>query len=178
METNAQKKIAHTKANAENYIEQMTNLPDKKLAYNLDMVQQQMEMAYKANQGGELELLQLWETQIIEARVIKFDAEQLEELKRNADKHIIQLAQSHTETQLNKMLKQLTASSQKAAENQYTNLVQYYAEVSELIKQAINLIIKHEEKYTIIRKLKKQQKLTAFEKQVLNFNPNWLHEII
>jgi len=76
------------------------------------------------------------------------------------------------------MLKQLEASIKEAAEERYYNFVQYYAEESEHIKQAINLIIKHEEKYTIIRKLKKQQKLTAFEKQVLNFNPNWLHEII
>jgi hypothetical protein len=177
MQTLIQKKIHKTIAEAEANIAQMVSMHDKKLSANLDIVRQQMEMAFKANKESSVELMQLWEQQIIEARVIKFDAAQLEELKYDAHKNIITLAQNNTEIQLKVMLKKITAFSKQANSNQCPNLVLLYAEQQEQIKQALKLIAGHEEKYTIIRKLRKQIKLTAFEKKVLNFNPGWFDEI-
>ena len=59
--------------NYEKYVAIMATLPDKELAIKLDLVHIQSEIAYKTNNTGSLELLEIWRTQIIDARIYKMD---------------------------------------------------------------------------------------------------------
>lgn len=59
--------------NYEKYVAIMATLPDKELAIKLDLVHIQSEIAYKTNNKDSLELLEIWRTQIIDARIYKMD---------------------------------------------------------------------------------------------------------
>ncbi len=177
MQTLQQNRIIKDTQEAESHIAQMVEMPDNKLSKNLDIVRQQMEMAYQANKQDAVALMQVWERQIIEARVMKFDMEVLEKLKQDATKNSISLAQHNTETQLQRMLKKTEALSKQAATNDYANLLLIYAEEIAQIQEAIKMIQKHEEKYTIIRKLINNIKLTSFERKILDLNRDWVWEI-
>ncbi len=48
-------------------------LPDKELAIKLDLLHIQSEIAYKTKNTGSLELLEIWRTQIIDARIYKME---------------------------------------------------------------------------------------------------------
>jgi len=51
------------------YVAIMATLPDKELAKKLDLVHIQSEIAEKTKSTGSLELLEVWQQQIIEARI-------------------------------------------------------------------------------------------------------------
>ncbi|MBI3502749.1 MAG: hypothetical protein HY063_13235 [Bacteroidetes bacterium] len=57
--------------NHDKYVEKLATKSDKELAKRLDLVHIQMELAHKAKNTGSLELLEIWRTQIIEARIYK-----------------------------------------------------------------------------------------------------------
>ncbi len=57
--------------NHEQYVALMATLPDKELAKKLDLVHIQMQIAERTNNIGSLELLEIWRTQIIDARIHK-----------------------------------------------------------------------------------------------------------
>ncbi len=59
--------------NYDKYVALMATLPDKELAIKLDLVHIQSEIAYKTKNTGSLELLEIWRTQIIDARIYKMD---------------------------------------------------------------------------------------------------------
>ena len=59
--------------NHERYVAIMATMPDKELAKKLDLVHIQSEIAEKTNNTGSLELLEIWRTQIIDARIYKMD---------------------------------------------------------------------------------------------------------
>ena len=61
--------------NYEKYVAIMATLPDKELAIKLDLVHIQSEIAYKTKNTGSLELLEVWRTQIIDARIYKAENE-------------------------------------------------------------------------------------------------------
>ena len=61
--------------NREKYIAEMVKMSDKKLSKNLDIVRQQMEIAYRNRNEIGLENLYEMEDQIVHARRIKFDNE-------------------------------------------------------------------------------------------------------
>ena len=57
--------------NHDKYVELLATKSDKELAKRLNLVHIQMELADKAKNTGSLELLEIWCTQIIEARIYK-----------------------------------------------------------------------------------------------------------
>jgi hypothetical protein len=57
--------------NHDKYVELLATKSDKELAKRLNLVHIQMELAHKAKNTGSLELLEIWRTQIIEARIYK-----------------------------------------------------------------------------------------------------------
>ncbi len=57
--------------NHDKYVEILATKSDKELAKRLNLVHIQMELADKAKNTGSLELLEIWRTQIIEARIYK-----------------------------------------------------------------------------------------------------------
>ncbi|MEK6615446.1 MAG: hypothetical protein AABZ32_04950 [Bacteroidota bacterium] len=57
--------------NHDKYVEILATKSDKELAKRLNLVHIQMELADKAKNIGSLELLEIWRTQIIEARIYK-----------------------------------------------------------------------------------------------------------
>ncbi len=59
--------------NYEKYVAIMATLPDKELAIKLNLVHIQSEIAIKTKNTGSLELLEVWRTQIIDARIYKMD---------------------------------------------------------------------------------------------------------
>ncbi len=65
------KKLDEAFENAEAFIEKMKLMDDKKLSKHLDLFQEQMEIAYKANNHEAYQLLFEYERQTIEARVRK-----------------------------------------------------------------------------------------------------------
>lgn len=71
MNKTTQIKLKDAQQNAENYIEQMKQMDDKKLSKHLDLYRQQMERAYKQNNKEVFELLYEYENQVIEARLSK-----------------------------------------------------------------------------------------------------------
>ena len=61
--------------NHEKYVAIMATLPDKELAMKLKLVHIQSEIAEKTKNAGSLELLEVWQKQIIEARIYKAENE-------------------------------------------------------------------------------------------------------
>jgi hypothetical protein len=59
--------------NYDKYVALMATLPDKELATKLNLVHIQSEIACKTNNVGSLELLEIWRTQIIDARIYKME---------------------------------------------------------------------------------------------------------
>lgn len=59
--------------NYEKYVAMLAALPDKELAIKLDLLHIQSEIAYKTKNTGSLELLEIWRTQIIDARIYKME---------------------------------------------------------------------------------------------------------
>lgn len=59
--------------NYDKYVALMATLPDKELAKKLDLVYIQSDIAMQTNNTGSLELLEVWRTQIIDARIYKMD---------------------------------------------------------------------------------------------------------
>ena len=57
--------------NHEKYVAIMAAMPDKELAKKLDLVHIQSQIAEQTKNTGSLELLEVWRTQIIEARILK-----------------------------------------------------------------------------------------------------------
>ncbi|MBI4946190.1 MAG: hypothetical protein HY840_07290 [Bacteroidetes bacterium] len=56
---------------AEEYIAQMTTFSDKKLEKHLDIIHKQSVIAEKEKMTSSLELLRIWRSQVIEARIRK-----------------------------------------------------------------------------------------------------------
>ena len=71
MKTNTKIKLEDALENAENYIEQMKSMDDKKLSKHLDLFRQQMEKAYEQKNETAFELLSEYEKQVIIARANK-----------------------------------------------------------------------------------------------------------
>ena len=57
--------------NAEANVELLATLPDRKLTLNLDTIHIQMELAEQKNNTAALELLEIWRSQVIAARIYK-----------------------------------------------------------------------------------------------------------
>lgn len=61
--------------NAEANVLFLAGLPDKELSNRLDLVHIQMELAEQKRNSDSLELLEVWRSQIIEARIYKAENE-------------------------------------------------------------------------------------------------------
>ena len=61
--------------NAEANVLFLAGLPDKELSNRLDLVHTQMELAEQKRNTDSLELLEIWRSQIIEARIYKAENE-------------------------------------------------------------------------------------------------------
>jgi hypothetical protein len=57
--------------NHERYVSILAGLPDKELAVKLDLIHIQSEMAERRKNTASLELLEIWRSQVIEARIYK-----------------------------------------------------------------------------------------------------------
>jgi hypothetical protein len=66
-------RIQHDKENAEANIELMATWPHKKLAERLELVNIQSEMAEKKKNKEAFDLLEVWRSQLIEARILKYE---------------------------------------------------------------------------------------------------------
>jgi DNA-directed RNA polymerase subunit F len=74
-------RIKETLANSESRIEYLSRLADSALEKKLNIVQEQMKIAAKDKNHVAYQLLSIWERQIMEARVLKYDQHpQLEEI--------------------------------------------------------------------------------------------------
>lgn len=71
MKSNTKIKLEDAIKNAEQYIEQMKTMDDKKLSKHLDLFQMQMEMAYKQKNEDAFKLLSEYERQVVIARLSK-----------------------------------------------------------------------------------------------------------
>ncbi len=71
MKSNTKIKLEDAIKNAEQYIEQMKTMDDKKLSKHLDLFQMQMEKAYQQKNKEAFELLSEYERQVIVARLSK-----------------------------------------------------------------------------------------------------------
>lgn len=58
---------------AEEYIAYMATFPDKKLEKHLDIIHKQSVIAYKEKLTSSIELLEIWRSQIIQARILKVE---------------------------------------------------------------------------------------------------------
>jgi hypothetical protein len=65
--------IADALLNEPQYVAQLMEMPDSALSRKLGIVRRQMTMAYQQQLTTSLELLAIWERQIIEARSLKGD---------------------------------------------------------------------------------------------------------
>lgn len=61
--------------NAETNIMFLASLPDKELSKRLDIIHIQMELADQKRNTDSLELLEVWRSQVIEARIYKAENE-------------------------------------------------------------------------------------------------------
>jgi hypothetical protein len=61
--------------NAEENILYLAGLPDKELSKRLDIIHIQSELAMQTNNFDSLELLKVWRSQVIEARIYKAENE-------------------------------------------------------------------------------------------------------
>ena len=71
MKSNTKIKLEDAIKNAEQYIEQMKTMDDKKLSKHLDLFRIQMEMAYKQKNFEAYELLYEYEKQVFTAIIRK-----------------------------------------------------------------------------------------------------------
>ena len=59
--------------NWETYVTQLATMPDRELEKTLELIHLQSEIAERAKNSESLELLEIWQRQIIEARILKAD---------------------------------------------------------------------------------------------------------
>lgn len=71
MKSSTNIKLQDAIQNAERYIEKMKTMDDKKLSKHLDLLRQQMQMAYQQGNHEAFELLQEYEQQVIKSRLLK-----------------------------------------------------------------------------------------------------------
>ena len=71
MKSNTTKALEEAIANAEKFIEQMQKMDDKKLSKHLDLIREQMQMAFKQKNETAYKLLYEYEMQVIQARLKK-----------------------------------------------------------------------------------------------------------
>src|SRR5436305_315231 len=64
-------RIKDSLENHEQYVLTLACLPDKELARKLELVHMQSELAEQKKNTASLELLEIWRSQIIEARIYK-----------------------------------------------------------------------------------------------------------
>src|SRR5438552_17963453 len=64
-------RIADAVNNSADYIAQLTAMEDQALQRKLRIVREQMQLAFQQSKSDSLELLQLWEEQIITARYVR-----------------------------------------------------------------------------------------------------------
>ena len=76
MKSNTSIKLEDAVANARQYIAQMQQMDDKKLAKHLNLFREQMQTAYDQKNHIAFQLLAEYERQLIEARVQKNFSEQ------------------------------------------------------------------------------------------------------
>lgn len=57
--------------NWENYVTQMATMPDRELEKKLDLIHLQSEIAIQKKNEESIELLEIWRSQVIEARILK-----------------------------------------------------------------------------------------------------------
>jgi hypothetical protein len=57
--------------NWEDYVAQLTTMPDRELSKKLDVINMQAEIALKNNITSSIELLEIWWRQVVEARILK-----------------------------------------------------------------------------------------------------------
>jgi len=70
-----QAQIQEALTNEDPYIHLLASMPDERLERKLRIVHSQMDIALKNKQEEALELLAIWEKQIIEARLLKDEKE-------------------------------------------------------------------------------------------------------
>ena len=58
---------------AEEYVTYLATMPDKELAKKLDIIHQQSVIAEKEKNTSSLKLLEVWRSQVIEARILKIE---------------------------------------------------------------------------------------------------------
>ena len=57
--------------NRDAYVTQLATMPDKELAKKLELIHLQSQMAERTKNTASLELLDIWQRQVIEARILK-----------------------------------------------------------------------------------------------------------
>jgi hypothetical protein len=86
--TTKEHQITDVLLNEKQYIEELVAIPDSVLVKKLDIVRQQIQMAWNNKLTDALELFSIWERQIIAARYLKndFDGVKQKQIKEPKEK--------------------------------------------------------------------------------------------
>ena len=93
---------------------------------------------------------------------------------QNKSKHVEWLCQNKTENQLKQLIKRLEKMYEFAVLKQITR----HIELIDLWKDEVNTSLKNrsnfENLYAILKKIRKNKKLTSYEKMIADINYDWL----
>ncbi len=100
--------------------------------------------------------------------------ERINDCLKNKSKHVEWLCQNKTEKQLEQLIKRIEKMYEFALLKQITR----HIELIDLWKDEINTALKNlsnfENLYAILKKMRKNKKLTSYEKMIADINYDWL----
>lgn len=100
--------------------------------------------------------------------------ERINDCLKNKSKHVEWLCQNKTEKQLEQLIKRIEKMYEFALLKQITR----HVELIDLWKDEINTALKNlsnfENLYAILKKMRKNKKLTSYEKMIVDINYDWL----
>ena len=100
--------------------------------------------------------------------------ERINDCLKNKSKHVEWLCQNKTENQLEQLKKRLEKMYEFAVLKQITR----HIELIDLWKDGVNTALKNlsnfENLYAILKKMRKNKKLTSYEKMIADINCDWL----
>jgi heme oxygenase len=112
---------------------------------------------------------------------LKTDSEKKEKINEcilNKSKHIEWLCQNKTEKQLEQLLKRLEKMNEFVDLNQTVSHIELISLWKEEVKSALKNFSDFENFYIILRKMKKNKKITKYERMIADMNHDWFYNRI
>jgi hypothetical protein len=104
--------------------------------------------------------------------------EKINECIQNRSRHVEWLCQNKTEKQLDQLLKRIEKMHEFAVREQIAKHVELINLWKEEITVAMKNLANFENLYVILKKMRKNKKITSYERMFVDFNYDWFYNRI